>query len=526
MVLRADGWMGITMKATFAAMLLAAGTAHAQLAEAPLTAEELGRLPANEATVQLSSVPIMRVSRTQGAQLIEPAQVPGFGVRGPCQSVGSHTNANFGGGQFTVQAGFAQGESIAATYNVAANQFPLRIDLAEMILATSNATVQTTTIWAVEFWAGVPGTGTLVDTIVSDDQLLPHARIGPGTAGVNIQFSVDPNDPDQIIIPSNPSNSFTTVWRIVQHNNQSGNPCITAPSTATNAFPTTDNPSGGLSQPTLNWLFGLNCGSLGCPPNGGWARFSSLNVLCRPNGDWVTRTSYSSVNCAPPTGACCLTNGTCSIQLQADCAALSGTYRGDNTTCATANCPIPTGACCLSNGFCLNLSSNDCAGVAGTFQGVGTACGAGNACPSGACCLPTGACAITTPVGCTSQAGTFRGVGTTCATANCPQPNGACCFSTGACLSLTNALCTGAGGTWQGALTTCGAGTCSAACDDIDFNNNEVFPEDQDVVDFFDVLAGATCAACNDIDFNNNGVFPEDQDVIDFFNVLAGGQCP
>ncbi len=70
------------------------------------------------------------------------------------------------------------------------------------------------------------------------------------------------------------------------------------------------------------------------------------------------------------------------------------------------------------------------------------------------------------------------------------------------------------------------------ACDGIDFNNNGVFPEDQDIADFFDVLAGgdpATCNAvvgCNDIDFNNNGVFPEDQDVIDFFDVLAGGECP
>ncbi len=70
------------------------------------------------------------------------------------------------------------------------------------------------------------------------------------------------------------------------------------------------------------------------------------------------------------------------------------------------------------------------------------------------------------------------------------------------------------------------------ACDTIDFNNNGVFPEDQDVIDFFDVLAGGTPATCDvvlgcqDIDFNNNGVFPEDQDVIDFFNVLAGGQCP
>jgi hypothetical protein len=64
------------------------------------------------------------------------------------------------------------------------------------------------------------------------------------------------------------------------------------------------------------------------------------------------------------------------------------------------------------------------------------------------------------------------------------------------------------------------------ACDDIDFNNNGVFPEDQDVVDFFNVLAGASCAACNDLDFNNNGAFPEDQDVVDFLHVLGGGECP
>ena len=83
----------------------------------------------------------------------------------------------------------------------------------------------------------------------------------------------------------------------------------------------------------------------------------------------------------------------------------------------------------------------------------------------------------------------------------------------------------------QMALTTgLATGDCSAqGCQDIDFNNNGVFPEDQDVIDFFDVLAGgtpATCdpvAGCNSIDFNNNGVFPEDQDVIDFFDVLAGG---
>jgi len=70
--------------------------------------------------------------------------------------------------------------------------------------------------------------------------------------------------------------------------------------------------------------------------------------------------------------------------------------------------------------------------------------------------------------------------------------------------------------------------TPTVGCDSIDFNNNEVFPEDQDVINFFNVLAGGECSAgntCSDIDFNNNGAFPEDQDVIDFFRVLAGDSC-
>ncbi|HLP85749.1 MAG TPA: hypothetical protein VK157_15470 [Phycisphaerales bacterium] len=69
----------------------------------------------------------------------------------------------------------------------------------------------------------------------------------------------------------------------------------------------------------------------------------------------------------------------------------------------------------------------------------------------------------------------------------------------------------------------------AVGCDGIDFNNNNVFPEDQDVIDFFNVLAGGPCSpgnTCNDIDFNNNTVFPEDADVIAFFNVLAGAECP
>jgi hypothetical protein len=61
----------------------------------------------------------------------------------------------------------------------------------------------------------------------------------------------------------------------------------------------------------------------------------------------------------------------------------------------------------------------------------------------------------------------------------------------------------------------------------IDFNNDGVFPSEQDTTDFLAVLAGGDCSTgnCDSIDFNANGVFPEDQDVTDFYAVLAGGPC-
>ncbi len=65
-------------------------------------------------------------------------------------------------------------------------------------------------------------------------------------------------------------------------------------------------------------------------------------------------------------------------------------------------------------------------------------------------------------------------------------------------------------------------------CDSIDFNNNTLFPEDQDLVDLLAVLAGGPCTNdpnCNDIDFNNDGLFPDDNDLITFLRVLAGGSC-
>ena len=43
---------------------------------------------------------------------------------------------------------------------------------------------------------------------------------------------------------------------------------------------------------------------------------------------------------APPTGACCLDDGSCVHTTADDCTAQGGTYRGDDTDCVVADCPV------------------------------------------------------------------------------------------------------------------------------------------------------------------------------------------
>jgi len=69
------------------------------------------------------------------------------------------------------------------------------------------------------------------------------------------------------------------------------------------------------------------------------------------------------------------------------------------------------------------------------------------------------------------------------------------------------------------------ATTARAQCTDLDFNNDGVYPSDQDTTDFSNVLAGADCPTCDTIDFNGDGVFPDDADFTDWLAVLAGGPC-
>ena len=399
-----------------------------------------------------------RVIRDEIVPIVQPTtDIEAGAERGGCDQIASHTDAAFSGsGQFIVQAGFAENEVAAASYTVPAGSFPMRLNGIEMIVATSNATVQTVTQWSMMVWQGTPNNGALVETFTSDGSILPHITLGPGTAAINVQLIIDPGDPEQIIISNNGSNTFSVGFRIDQHHNQTQNPCFFAPPDTENAFPTTD--TSGLLRSADNWLFGLNCGPFGCPANGGWARFSALPSFCRPSGDWVIRATYTPTNCQPGVGACCLPSGNCDILLQGDCINAGGTYRGDGTFCAGGPpCPAPSGACCFAatNG-CLNLTQTNCAAAGGVYQGNGTNCGSIVCFPTGACCLPLGSCVgPVSPGDCTAQGGVFQGNATACGSINCPLPTGACCFSTGFCLNLTSADCATAGASWVGAFTAC-----------------------------------------------------------------------
>ncbi len=479
--------------------------------------------------------------------------------------VASHTDADFTGGSFVAQAGFVESEIAAASYTLAPGDFPIRLDLAEMIFVTSNATVETTTEWSLLVWQGTPVDGTIVAEVSSDGELLPHIVMPPGTSGVNVQVLVDPDDPEQIVIQDDGSATFTIGYRIDAHNQPSPQPCLIGPDPCCNAFPATD--TGGLQEPTRNWLRGIDCGFLGCPPGGGWTTFADLNPLCRPSGDWVIRATWSSLDCTSgPAGACCLPDGTCDVLTAAACESAGGIYFGDGVLCGEVTCPDPVGACCLgttcavgseadcddiggvflglgtdcaddacsapgaccipATGGCLTLAPDDCEAVGGIFQGPATRCADVICFPEGACCLPSGDCLDgVSPEDCGAVGGTFQGDGTACGTVECPEPIGACCLQDGAvCLELTEADCTIVAGTWAGPATTCTDGDGDGTADDC-----TACPPDLDgsgAIDFGDILSVLSAwGACGD-------PCPEDLDgsaAVDFDDLLtvlgAFGPC-
>jgi hypothetical protein len=71
-------------------------------------------------------------------------------------------------------------------------------------------------------------------------------------------------------------------------------------------------------------------------------------------------------------------------------------------------------------------------------------------------------------------------------------------------------------------------GTPTPTCDSVDFNNDGLFPDTQDIDDFLTVFSGGPCSNepnCGDVDFNNDGLFPDTSDIDALLRVFSGGPC-
>ncbi len=74
------------------------------------------------------------------------------------------------------------------------------------------------------------------------------------------------------------------------------------------------------------------------------------------------------------------------------------------------------------------------------------------------------------------------------------------------------------------AQLTIGAGSY---CNDIDFNNDGLFPDTQDIDDLLTVFSGGACSTnnCDPVDFNTDTLFPDTLDIDAFISVFSGGPC-
>ena len=444
------------------------------------------------------------------------ALAPMSSLRGTCpDQIYTHSDSDWGPGEYIVQAGFAQGETAAGYYTAAADQFPLRLDLFEVLFATSNAIGSTTTQWTVRIYEGTPDTGGLVAEFSSDDIILPHLVMPPGTNGTILQFLVDPQDPEQIFIADDGSQGFTIGVRVDQHNDP-GSPCLQAPNQNNNAFPCTD--TSGLDVSSGNWL-DLVTGPL-CLCGQGWLSFQSLVSLCRPSGDWVMRATVTPLGCAPVTGACCRGDGSCTDGFtEAECDTIGGSYQGDAVACADAACPAPTGACCVEvTGECIQVDADLCSLGGGLFYGT-ESCSDFICFPEGACCIPDGGCVdAVSPEVCQLGGGIFQGDGTACSSVACPQPLGACCLLEVSCIELEESVCLAFGANWLGMDTACEPDACvDQPCDgDIDGDGSV------GVDDLLRVIGDWACSGICDADVNGDSVVGVD----DLLVVIgAWGSC-
>ncbi|MBT8485578.1 MAG: hypothetical protein KJO43_08355, partial [Phycisphaerae bacterium] len=189
-----------------------------------------------------------------------------------------------------------------------------------------------------------------------------------------------------------------------------------------------------------------------------WQNVPSFAVWTPEGEDFIA--SFFEVSIDPvATGACCLLDGSCSVDSPAACEFFAGTYQGDGTDCDAVECPQPMGACCFDDGSCTIETEDGCLAAGGISAGIGVLCEFG-VCPQpGACCFEDGSCTLATGVGGADCVGVYQGDDTRCETAECPQP-GACCLPDGSCVQagvLGGADCEGV---YQGDDTVCETVSC------------------------------------------------------------------
>ena len=457
-----------------------------------------GRLTVGSLPVSAEGVPNLPV-RIQTGGPSSPAP------RGPCSAQAlTHATSNFSG-TFTgaIPLGFVGSEIAAVSFTVPATDFPFVLDMSEIIFAQSHFNA-TTTEWTYMVWEGTPDAGLPIVSFSSDGLAIPHVQLPAGAANaVNLQVSVDPGDPAQIVVDDNGTQTFSIGFRIDAMNNpptqSCGVICILPAECCphdvnTNAWPGMDQ--SGPEFGAQNWLFARDCpGALqGCFIGPGWVQLTEAQIpgVSAFFNDWAIRVTYTPINCVPSPGACCNADGTCTDSvLEPDCTASGGVFQGQNTTCAqVGQCPEPVGACCFGPQNCLGLTEANCTLAVGTWQGPNTACvPVTGECPLGACCLPDGSCVDNVSgADCAAMNGLYQGDLTDCAGTNCPQPLGACCLSTGGCLDLTLGDCNVIpGAIWAGPLTTCPGDCCAGPDGDI---NGDGLTNGPDIAAFVAAVLG------------------------------------
>lgn len=287
----------------------------------------------------LIEVPVT-LSAVQGVEaLLGAGQGGRTDFRGCPPLTVTHSSADFSGGTYVLQQGFVEEEIAAVSYTVDAGDFPIIVNVMEMIFSQMGAIETTTTEWSVIVWQGTPSTGTVVATYSSDDIILPHIVFPPSSSpqGVNVSVTVDPEDPEQIVVQDNGSHTFSVGFRVDKHHQPATAPCsfgdIPAeccspgyPRGWNNAFPTVD--ANGAQHSSQNWLRCRDgCGLFACA--GGWHDNNYIGMA----GDWNIRATYTPVTCAGQ-GACCLDGGACVPDLtEAECLARPGEWAGLLTTC-------------------------------------------------------------------------------------------------------------------------------------------------------------------------------------------------